>query len=528
MNITPRLGIRRIKTLVDIVDEAAVSAGAVRLHFDRPLDAFPDHTCTLSYARAATYGRRLAAGLYAAGIRRGDRVAILKRNHFDTYLLTYAAMRIGAIPALISPELDPPTACQLLEALGHPALVTDPVVCAEKALRGVALQDVSQLPLTVGGEALGAVALEIDAPDAPVTMLQQIDTPALITHTSGTTSVPKLAVQSHRTLSANWSMASAWFKTLRVQETIGIHLSFPHIRVVTGITSMLIMRWSLVALTDPAPSNVDAVFSEHRPGVIETFPNTFILWESLLSSPTKPLSSARWFISTFDAMHPRTLQALLDGSSRRNAGYAQLYGQTETGPITARVYTRGLAKHADSRCVGHPFPGFSRFRIAKDTARSGMAESSGDILVRSRALALDYLGRESQYAGNFRDGWWRMTDIGHRSRWGCLHLHDREIDSTNGTASLLALEDLLIHRMPGIVEGVLVPLTDGSLAPIVCTREDAPLDLARWSTATADLPTMAAPRHCRWEDLPHTATWKVRRVETRRLLERGELQTVSS
>jgi acyl-coenzyme A synthetase/AMP-(fatty) acid ligase len=518
---------RRVKTLPEIVDRAAVEGADVPLHFDRPLDAFPERGCTLTYAQAATCGRRLADGLRLAGVRRGERVAIVKRNHFDTYLLTYAAMRIGAVPALISPELDPAVARELLLTLGAPLLVTDPEVCAGKALRGVALEEVSRLALSIGGHVAGAVPLELDAPHTPPAELPAPDSPALITHTSGTTDVPKLALQSHRTLAANWSMVAAWFKLLRVRETVGVHLPFPHIRMVTGITSILLMRWSLVALTDPTPGNVDAVFSEHRPGVIETFPNTFILWEQLLASPARPLSSARWFLSTFDAMHPRTLEALLEGSSHRRAAYAQLYGQTETGPITWRIYTRRLARHADGRCVGYSFPAFSRVRIAPRAEGNGLAGRAGDILVRSPALVLGYVGRESHYHSNFREGWWRMTDIGHRSRWGCLHLHDREIDSTSSAASLLALEDVLLRRMPDLLEGVLVPTAGGELAPILCTREDAPLDLARWSAAIADLPTMAAPRHCRWEDVPQTATWKVRRVEARRLLERGELRTLA-
>jgi len=519
---TPTL---RRSTLVDVVDEAASRTPELLVHLDRPLYAFPEIGTSLSYAQVAHSGKRLAAALHHAGVRSGSRVAILKSNHLDTYLLTYAAMRIGAVPALISPELSPGTAESLLEALRPDALVTDAAVVKEKALRGSSPGDYAELLISVGDGVAGAAPLDLDAPEARMEVIRDLDAPVLITHTSGTTGTPKFAVQSNRTLAANWAAIPAWAKMLRLRETVGAHLAFPHIRVVTGFTSLMAMRWSLVVVTDPTPSHVDAVFSEYRPGVIETFPNVFILWESLLESPTRPLSTARLFFNTFDAMHPRTMRALLDGSSRKNPLYIQQYGQTETGPITTRFYTRKLVRHADGRCVGHAVPGFSRFRILAD-GRGGRREGAGEIVVRSKSLVIDYLGRSQQYAENFRDGWWRMTDLGWRSRWGCLHLHDREIDATDRAESLLALEDLLMQRLPGMLEGVFIPRADGTITPVVCMREDQPLDLRSWSEATRDFPLLSQPHQCSWGTVPRTATWKVQRVRARQLLERGELPSL--
>lgn len=526
-----RFGTRRaarLATLVDIVDDAATASGDIRLYLDRPLDVTHDERTVLTYSDLAQIGRQISAGLHAAGVRRGDRVAVVKSNHVDIFLIAYAAMRIGAIPALISPELEPSVTSELLDTLGHPTLLTDAAVIEHKALRGLDVGALSPCPLVVGEVVPpGTSALALDAPTPDPAVVVGPDEPVLITHTSGTTGVPKLAIQSHRTLDANWSTVAVWAKVLSVRERAGVYLSFPHIRVVTGVASLLLMRWSLVIVTDPDPAHVDAVFAEYKPGVIETFPNTYILWERLLSSSSRPFANARFFLNTFDAMHPRTLQALLSGSSRRGATYLQLYGQTETGPITARFYPRRLAAHAHGRCVGYPLVGFSRFRIAPRPHEHHAG--GGDIVVRSKALVLGYVGGERQYAENFRDGWWRMTDIGERTRWGCLHLRDREIDETDHTSSVLALEDRLLNRLGDLTEVVLLPTGDGKLAPVVCTRNDASLDLGAWTAATTDVrATLLPPSHCRWEDVPHTATWKVRRVEARRQLERNELPTIAA
>jgi acyl-coenzyme A synthetase/AMP-(fatty) acid ligase len=54
--------------------------------------------------------------------------------------------------------------------------------------------------------------------------------------------------------------------------------------------------------------------------------------------------------------------------------------------------------------------------------------------------------------------------------------------------------------------------------PVVCTKDDLPLDLAAWRATVADLPPMADPVQWRLQDLPHTATTKIKRLELARLL----------
>jgi len=58
-------------------------------------------------------------------------------------------------------------------------------------------------------------------------------------------------------------------------------------------------------------------------------------------------------------------------------------------------------------------------------------------------------------------------------------------------------------------------------SPVVCTRDDRPLSPERWTTAVAGLPAMAEPVVCRFDDLPRTGTWKIKRVEIARLFSEG-------
>jgi len=509
-------------SIVDLVEESGRARSDVPIYFDRPLDLYPEAGLRIDFGTFAAMMVKASSSLHAAGVLPGDTVAILKSNHLDVFMLACAAMRIGAIPALISCELDPPVAAELLEILGRPVLVTDPAVIAAKALHGLELAAVSRDALVIGGDAPGARPLPKAGAAPPRRLTAEPDAPALITHTSGTTATPKLAVQSHRTLHANWAMAARVSRVLRIDDVVAVYLLFAHARLVTGMAGLLKMGWPLLILTNPEPSHAEAVFCEYKPGVVETFPNTFMLWERIASGSSRPFRNVRWFLNTFDAIHPRTRDALVESSSRRMPIYIQQYGQTETGPITLRFYPRGAHRHAHSRCVGYPIAGFSRMKVA-DAATPGRGRQSGDILAKSKSLVLGYVGKEAEYRAKFENGWWRMTDVGYRSRWGCLHLMDREIDEIAAVDSLLALEDKILERLPDLVEVALIPAAEGPPVPLVCTRDDLPLDAGAWGAATADLSLLMAPVHCGWEDVPHTGTWKVRRVEARRQLESGRL-----
>ena len=84
--------------------------------------------------------------------------------------------------------------------------------------------------------------------------------------------------------------------------------------------------------------------------------------------------NVHYFSSTFDALHPRTIDVLLASTSRRFPLFAQLYGQSETGPVVARAYTKLRKKTSDARCVGIPLPGMTAVRVVPCQGTRGSAQ----------------------------------------------------------------------------------------------------------------------------------------------------------
>jgi long-chain acyl-CoA synthetase len=471
----------------------------------------------------------LSARLWAAGVRPSERVAIYKTNNFDIAILACAAARIGAVPALLSPALSPKVATELLRRLDKPWVITD----ADKidtSFDGVdALISVAhRVLLSAGREIDGTTPLSGYAGSPrrePVQMHRR--QPSLITHSSGTTGIPKLAVHCgdslwHRLLPQK---IMAW--PIRRKETAALCMTFVHSRFYNALRVFLDYGNPLVIAVDHDPRRIGPLFTRTRPGYVETHPNTYIDWEDLADAPQAPLSSVRVFGGTFDAMHPRTIQRMLSSSRRRFPLFVQLYGQSETGPACARWFTlRGIAKD-DARCVGIPVPWFVRLRVTGADGKRVRRGEPGHLEVKIRSRILTYFGEHERYEEVLNGKWWKMGDMGFRGRWGEVYLLDREVDQIDSMDSNLHAEDILMSRLDELREIAIVAGRSGEPVPVVCTKGERPLDLDRWRLATTDLPMMADPVQFPFGEVPRTSTWKVQRLELTRLLTEKNVMGVS-
>jgi acyl-coenzyme A synthetase/AMP-(fatty) acid ligase len=507
-----------------MIQQAALRYPAAAMRLDRPLDLAPELGTTCTYTDFAGLVERTAARLAAGGVAPGDTVVVYKSHNADIMLVACAVARVGAVPALLAPPLDGRTVTDLLDRIRPAHLVTDSAKLLDGDLDLSIVEKLVPSLLLVGPAPAGLTSLgDLDGAPPPLPQTSA-DQTAIITHTSGTTGEPKLVAQSRRGMQAHITLQRRIARILRIDEPYALCISFVHARMYSALAMGMERGLPFAFLTDHSLDSVRTLFAEFRPGLVETHPNTYILWEELADDPNGPLANVKYYVGTFDAIHPRTVRTLLGASQRRGALYFQAYGQTETGPVTVRPYTRWLAKRADGRCVGHPVPGLTRVRIGAGR-RAGRRQAP--IEVRSKGLGITYLGQEERFAAQFDDGWWNMQDIGHRGRWGCVHLLDRAIDRIPEMDSVLTVEDTVLSRDHQLTELVVVPLP-GGLQPVVCTRHDRPLDRGAWAAAVRDQPAMAEPLHCRWADLPQTATWKVKRTELRRVLQEGGLTTLGT
>jgi acyl-coenzyme A synthetase/AMP-(fatty) acid ligase len=500
-----------------VPETAAARNSSTLLTLDHDLDVLPEAGRRLTVAELAGHVDDLAGRLWAAGVRPGEHIVIHKTANFDVWVLATAASRIGAVPVMLSPALDGTTVGALLSRLDQPHLLTD--VHKLDALADVPLADLTTRVIIVTGSRPGAASLTelAGAPRVPP-VFRAPEEPALITHTSGTTGLPKLVVhtpQSMRTrLRPQWWLLSS----MRNRETVAIHISFVHSRMFAAMALALMKAMPVMLMNKSAPDEVAALFLEHRPGFLEVLPNSLMEWEGLTDDPRKPFASVKYFSSTFDAIHPRTISRLLRSSERRAPLFFQIYGQSEVGPAVGRPYFLKSAHRADGRCVGYPMPGCARVRVVSRDGKRPSERNPGFIEVQWKGNAKTYFGEQERFDANLHDNWWRTGDVGYRTKLGCLHMLDREVDMIPGVRSSLEIEDLVLSRLGELSELVVVQGPKSEPVPVICTNEDQPLDRDRWRAAVVEFPQLADPIQIPQAELPRTATMKVKRIELSRQL----------
>lgn len=496
-----------------LFDECAERGHTTTLHLDRPFDIAPDGGVDHDLPALAKLVRTAAGWLTAAGARRGDRVAIVKDNHWDYDLLACAAVRIGAVPAKLSAHLPPESLAVLLDRLRPAVLVTTAGVLATGRDAGVDMVALSGVVVTVTGTYPGALVLDdLRGGNARPPVRPLHDAPLVVMHTSGTTGLPKLVVHSTGTIIgalARLEASRVPVVSVRRTDTLANASAYAHGRTFCWTASALSLTpRRIVVLTGTDPDVTDPVLRAHPPTVVEAVPATYVRLQPLTTRLDNAFRNVRLFMSTYDAVHPPTVRAYLAASARRRPLWMQGWGQSETGPITFRFLGR---RSTELRDLGRPIPFRTRVRVVDpDTLLPVSRGRPGLVQVRTPARCLGYLGEDERFADKSADGWWNTGDLAVLGRTGRVRLLDREVDNVPGL-SCLGIEDLIEDRLDDVVECVVLGRPGDLPLPVVVTT-DGTLDHTAWARAVADLPAMAAPVARAWDDLPRTGTGKVRRT----------------
>ena len=174
----------------------------------------PDQSHT--YAQLQAEANRLSHALQRLGVQRGDRVAIVMPQRFETAVAYMAVLQMGAVGMPLSQLFGPEAlAFRLQDSQAVVAIGDTSTVAALCEVRGQcpALREVLAVKAPVAGtldwaQALQASAAEFELVDTAA------DDPAVLIYTSGTTGNPKGALIPHRALIGNLSgfvCSQNWF-----------------------------------------------------------------------------------------------------------------------------------------------------------------------------------------------------------------------------------------------------------------------------------------------------------------------------
>ena len=420
----------------------------------------------LSGPRTITYGelddraRRVAGALQAAGVRKGERVALVLGNTPEFVETLHGAWRIGAVVAPLNVMLTPEEAGYVLADAEARVVVTDPALLPTVLAVRDRVGSLEHVLVTGSGPAPPGTTSYEDAlaraSDPSPTDVSPEDL-ALLAYTAGTTARPKGAMLTHGNLLANLDQMAA-VPALAEAESDVVLLALPlfHIyalNVVLGITLREGATGVLVERFDPAGTLELA--ERHRVTVLFGAPPMFAAWLQAAEQRDFDLSSVRLAVSGAAPLPGQVLDAFRE---RLGITIWEGYGLTETAPA---VTTNALGERAKPDSIGLVLPGVA-VRLVDDHGEEVEDGDPGEIVVRGPNVFLGYWNREDESEAAFRDGWLRTGDVAYRDEDGYLFIVDRTKDLVIVSGFNVFPKEVedAIARHPKVAEVVVIGVPD--------------------------------------------------------------------
>jgi len=404
---------------------------------------------TLTWAELDRRVDAVAAGLGAAGLLAGHRLALLGRNSAAFVVAYLAALRAGVVAVPLNPQSTTSELASLLADCGARVLLADPDLAGpDRAAGGPALPGVVTLPLTEDG--LDALA----RPGVPVSSPRDVETLAVLLYTAGTSGRPKAAMLTHRALLGHVEHVHRTGLLTSTTTVLG-GLPLFHVFGLNAVLGSWLRAGARLVVVDGYPDDLCGVLVRERVTNLPLAPPTL---HRLLADPGLDAGIAGvTTVVSGAAPLPESLAAAFTARTGRRV--EQGYGLTEaapgvslTGPAPAGSSNAGTdaAGVRGQGHVGRPLPGVEvRVGDGRDPTEPGELSVRGDNL---------FSGYWPDGAGGpDAEGWFATGDIGYLED-GELHLVDRarELVIVNG-----------FNVYPAEVEQVLLELPEVAAVAVV-------------------------------------------------------------
>jgi len=441
----------------------------------------PDDRCfidegldrTLTFAEVNGRVNRLATALLGAGVRPGDRLAILAVDshcYMETLLAsmklgtTYVPLNYRLAPSELVTLLDESEAKWIFVSQHYAALATKLVEQASRLERVVVFEPAADGPhtdldtfLALGGD---------DEPEIAVA-----DSDILgLAFTSGTTGRPKGVLQSHRMMKMmvtngmvhlhttsdefRYSAAPMFHIGGMAMAMHGVALGFPNL-FMPQFDPASVVRWlqgGEITSVFLVPTMINRLLTV--PGVEE---HDYSNLKSIVygGGPITPMLLRR----ALDVFNCDFIQTFAAGTE---AG-----GQTV---LTAADHRRALSEAPDLLAsIGRPAFGVA-LRLVDENLVDVPPGQVGEIATRSDTVMSGYLGQPVESAAALRDGWFRAGDMAWADETGYLYLAGRKNDMIiRGGENVYPIEiETVLADFPGVSEVAVIGVADEEWGESVC------------------------------------------------------------
>ena len=479
---------------------------------------------SLTYGELDERSNRVAQGLLAEGVERGERVAYLEKNSLEHFEVMLGAAKAGAVFCPVNWRLAPPEIAQVVDDARARVLVVGaefvPVV-DEIEPKLTAVERVVVIGEHPRHERYADWRDRHDAAD-PEVHTEPGDV-VLQCYTSGTTGLPKGAMLSSTSL---FAMAPA------IQRFLGFDDDTVSLQVLpvfhAAVTGWVILGFSCgvhnVMTRDVDPAEILEVIPRYGVTHAAMVPAVF---QFLLMTPgveRTDFTSLRIF---HYGASPISEDLLTRALATFGCGFVQSYGLTET---CGAAVTLGPEEHEPAgpnahrlRSAGRPLPGVGLRIVAPDGTDVPTGEI-GEIWINSPANLVGYWNLPEATASALTpDNWFKTGDAGYVDADGYLYIADRVNDMViSGGENIYPAEvENVLMSHPGVADVAVIGVPDdrwGETVKAVVVRAEGAdvsehdiVDYCRGRLARYKCPTSVD-----WIDvLPRNPTGKILKKDLR-------------
>ncbi len=424
----------------------------------RSARAFGDRVALVFGEREWTYREledatsRAAAALLAQGLTKGDRVAAFGRNS-DAYLLGFlACARAGLVHVPLNYNLTGYELEYLVTQSGSSLVLADPDLAPR-------LDDleapVPSLPLRDAEGSLLDAARTGEVPEVDVEVAD--DDLAQLLYTSGTTSRPKGAMMTHRSLVAEYLSCVVALDLAQDDEPLHVMPLYHSAQMHVFLLPWLAVGARSTLLEVPDPGEILARIERDGHRAFFAAPTLWVAMTNHADFAGRDLASLRKAYYGASIMPGPVVERLQ--AKMPELGLYNCFGQSEMGPLCTVLRPEEHAERPDS--AGRPVL-LTEMRVVDGEGRDVAPGEMGEVVYRSPQLCLGYWDKPQETAEAFVDGWFHSGDLVRVDEQGYITVVDRIKDVINSGGVLIAsreVEDALFSH-PAVAEAAVIGIPD--------------------------------------------------------------------
>ncbi len=466
----------------------------------------------VTYGELVDRAARVTAGLLELGVEPGDRIAVMMATRPEFLDVWFGVLGAGAIEVPIHDAARGVGIEYILESTGAKILVVDEEHAAHVVPHLAGVPSLERL-VVVGQAppveiAVSSFADLLASEPAPFVAVEP-SSPASILFTGGTTGPPKGVVLSHR---HNMNLAEGIVDLVGYDDTDVLYSVFPLFHANAKYMSVLAAMIAGARLVIDRRFSASGFWETCRREGVTAFNGQGEMLRILLKqdpSDQDRMNSVKRVIGAAAAE-----DLVLEFEQRFDVEVLDVYGMTETGPITAVT-----PEHRRAGSCGVATPWYD-VRVVDERDEEVPPGVTGEIVVRPRrphVMMEGYWGNDAATLASVRNLWFHTGDLAARDEDGFFWFRERGTDSIRRrgeNVSAWEVERVLADHpqlLEAVVYGVPSELGGQEVMAAVVPRpgvEITPEDLLDY--CTGKMSHFAVPRYVRtMERLPRNHAQRV-------------------